>query len=141
MHANVDIRYWLALALVGLCIYSWIIGPREIDTIPEVLEASRKADGLELSLGADSKVVDLQDNGFLVEQLGERLAVRIAANLQTEWMTWRGQLDMGDFISMRAVYHAGEGGYLLLQELHIHKGRRLKMFASLVDCSVSFGTN
>jgi hypothetical protein len=57
--------------------------------------------------------------------------VRIAADLQWKWSTWRGQFKRGDFVSMRAVYHAEDGGYLLLQEFHFHKGRRLKMFLSL----------
>jgi hypothetical protein len=127
-----DIRYWLALALLGLCIYSGIVGPREIDTISEVLEASHRADGLVLRLGSDTKVVDLRESGFLVEQSGKRLPVRIPADLQRQWRTWKDQLRRGDFVSMRAVYRAEEGGCLLLQEFHIHKGRRLKMVLSLV---------
>jgi len=116
---------------MGLCLYSGIIGPRQIDTIPEVLADPPAADGTELRLGSDAELISIQEYEFHVEQLGARIVVRIPAELRTEWAVWSEQLRIGDYISMKATYRSEGQGYLLLHTFHPHRGRRLKVWVSL----------
>jgi hypothetical protein len=128
---QLDARYWLSLGIAGLCLYSGIIGSRQIDTIPEVLDNPPAADGTELRLGSDVKLSGIQAHEFQVEQLGARIVVRVPAELKKAWAVWSEQLRVGDYVSMKATYHSEEKGYLLLHTLHPHKGRRLKIWVSL----------
>lgn len=128
-HIWTDSRYYLIFCLAGLCLYSGIAGPQRSYTIPKLLAAPVGAAGAELTLGPNAKVVQVLPQGFEVEQLGAQLFVRVSGNLEKAWKVWKNQLRKADYVSLRAVFHPE--GYLLLQEMHIHKGRRLKIWVSV----------
>jgi hypothetical protein len=127
------------LGIVALCAYSAIVGPRAIDTIPEVLAAPLASDGVELRLGSDVKVVGVDARGFRVAQRGQQITVRVPPDVHRGWSNGDRPWRVGEFVSMRAVYRADEGGYLVLRELHQHGGRSLKVWVSAVALLVVAG--
>jgi hypothetical protein len=123
-----DSRYWLGLCLLGLCLYSGIVGSQRSYDLPKVVANPITYTDRELKFEYISTVKVLPQE-FQVEQLGARIFVQIPENLDKEWAVWRKQLEVGDYVSLRAVFHPE--GHLLLHEMHVHKGRRLKVWVSL----------
>lgn len=117
------------VALVGLCGYSAIFGPEHIATIPEVLANRAIFVGRELKLASGIEVVQVFPRELQVAQQGASIGVRVPENLAKDWEGWKKELKPGDFVSLTAVFQ--QEGYLLLRELHVHKGRLLKIWVSL----------
>jgi hypothetical protein len=120
----------LAVGLIGLCLYSGLVGPGDIDTIPEALAHPEQAAGRTFELGSDVTVLRVHAHGFDVEQLGGQAVVRIPPPLQAEWERCREYLTVGDYVSLRAVFQPPHS--LLLEEVHVHTGRRLKIWVSAI---------
>jgi hypothetical protein len=118
-----------AASLLGLCSYSAIVGPGRMDGVPQALASPQLAAGLELRLASDVRVVQVHPQEFLVQLHGAQIPVRVPGNVEREWGVWKKQLQVGDYVSLRAVLQPE--GYLLLQDMHIHKGRRLKIWVSV----------
>jgi hypothetical protein len=59
------------------------------------------------------------DDGFLVEQRGAKMHVRIPAKDANLWAKEKQTLRVGDIVSLRGQWRSE--GYLLLEELHIQK--------------------
>lgn len=116
--------------LFGLCTYSAIVGPDQVVTIPEVLASPVGFTNKQLNLTSDVKVAQILPGEFQVEQLGGRIAVRIPKKVEKQWEIWREQLQVGEFVSLSGVFH--QEGYILLDQLHIHNGRRLKIWVSFL---------
>jgi len=119
-----------AIILVGLCSYSAIIGPRSLDSLREALAQPALAAGLELRLGPSVKVVDVHPRAFVIRQRGAQIAVRIPDPREPQWVVWKQPLEVGDHISLRGTFHPE--GYLVLHDMHIHSGRRLKIGVSVL---------
>lgn len=125
-----DVRYYLGLGLVGLCFYSHYVGPQQGYRLSEILADPLAYAGVSLSL-AYAKVIHLVPQQFRVENWEKaQIAVRIPAHLKAAWKKWQEQLQVGHYVSLRAVVQPE--GYLLLDEMHIHKGRRLKVWVSVL---------
>jgi hypothetical protein len=118
-----------ALTLLGLCLYSGVVGPTQVDTISEILANTVAFVSQEVKLGAGVRVVRVLSREIEVEQRQARIIVRVPQGLEKEWEEWRSQLKVGDDVTLRGVYHPE--GYLLLTEMHVHKGRPLKIGISL----------
>jgi hypothetical protein len=118
-----------AVTLSGLCAYSAIVGPRRVVTLPEVLANPATSAGVELRLPLSTKVVQVLPRAFQIEQHGVQLSVRVPADLEQEWKVWGEQLQVHDAVSLRAVFHPE--GSLILRDMHIHKGRGLKIWVSV----------
>jgi hypothetical protein len=127
---------FLGLGLVGLCVYSSIVGPQHTYDMSQLLADPSRSAGLELELGY-TQIEDISNREFRVQRQGTRLSVWIPTRLQEEWERWQAQLEVGDYVSLRAVLLPE--GHLSLQDLHIHKGRRLKIWVSLIAVGLLAG--
>jgi hypothetical protein len=124
-----DVRFYLGLCLFALCLYGAIAGSlRSYDIRKMVAEPSRYA-GVKLNW-AYVKVVQVLSQQFQIKNRGVTIAVQIPTHLEHRWKSWREQLKVGHAVSLRAVFHPDR--YLLLHEMHIHHGRRLKVWASIL---------
>jgi hypothetical protein len=123
--------------LIGLCSYSAVIGPGHIDSLPEALAWPTRGAGSMLRLPADVKVVHIYSREFVVQQRGTRVSVRVPDDLAQEWAVWKQQLQVDDYVSLKATFHPK--GYLLLQDMHVHRGRRLKIWVSVLALFVVVG--
>jgi hypothetical protein len=113
-----------------LCLYSSFAGPQQGYRLSEILADPLAYTGVSLTL-AYAKVVHLVPHQFRVENWEEaQIAVRIPDPLEAVWKQWREQLQVGHYVSLRAVVQPE--GYLLLDDMHIHQGRRLKVWVSVL---------
>ena len=125
-----DLRYYLGLGIVGLCLYSHFAGPQQGHRLSQILADPLTYAGVSLPL-AYAKVVGLVPHQFRVENWEKaQIAVHIPEHLDAAWKKWREQLQVGHYVSLRAVVQPE--GYLLLDDMHIHKGRRLKVWVSVL---------
>ena len=131
-----DARYYLGFCLVGLCLYSGIVGSQRSARILKILADPLAYVGVQLEL-AYVRVVHVAPQRFRVEYRDTQIAVRMPAHLDRAWETWREQLQVGHYVSLRAVVQPE--AYLFLHEMHIHKGRRLKVWVSVFALLVLAG--
>jgi hypothetical protein len=126
----IDLRVLLfAATLFGLCAYSAIVGPTQMVSIAEVLADPVASAGKEVELASNVRVVQASPGEFLVQQRRVRIRVRATEHEEKEWGVWRKQPQIGDYVSLRAVFHPE--GYLILHEIHVHTGRLLKIWVSI----------
>jgi hypothetical protein len=130
-------RYYQGLSLLGLCLYSYLVAPQRTDSIPKIVANPHRSVGREIKLGSDTKVIWVRPQEFQVEQAGAVILVKPPENLQREWESWRRQLQPGDYVSLKGMVQPG--GFLRLQNMHIHKGRMLKVWVSLAGLLVFGG--
>jgi hypothetical protein len=127
--AFVNLRFCLySLTLLGLCVYSAVVGPQHITTVRAVQKNPAWFHNRELRLNSQIRVSQLLEDGFLVEQRRAKMQVRIAGKEGSFWEKQKSSLKVGDLVSLRGRWH-GEG-YLLLEELHIQKTRRGRILLS-----------
>jgi hypothetical protein len=127
---SVRLRFILCIAtLLGLCTYSAVVGPEQVDSIRKVLMNAEASAGMEVKLASNVRVVQVLPWELQVEQRRTQISVQVPERAAKEWEAWREQLQVGDQVSLRAVFHPE--GYLLLREMHVHKGRSLKIWVSV----------
>ena len=85
---------------------------------------------MELRLPSDVRVVQVHPREFLVQQHGAQITVLVPESIDQEWGVWKKQLQVGDYVRLKAMLHPE--GYLLLHDMHLHKGRRLKIWVSVL---------
>jgi hypothetical protein len=119
-----------AVCLLGLCFYSASVGPGQVDSIRRLLANPGLYAGAQLRLPADVTIVEVRPWELLVQQDRAQIAVRVPEYIAQEWSDWRQQLQVGDVISLRATFQPE--GYLLLHDMHVHRGRRLKIWVSVL---------
>ena len=125
-----DVRYYLGLGIVGLCLYSHIVGPQQGHRLSQILADPLAYAGISLTLSY-AQVMRLVPQQFHVANWEDvQIAVRVPDHLNAAWKKWRNQLQVGHRVSLRAVVQPE--GYLLLNDLHIHQGRRLKIWVSVL---------
>ncbi|RPJ62299.1 MAG: hypothetical protein EHM23_03865 [Acidobacteria bacterium] len=118
------------LGLAALSFYSARTGSAEVDTIPEIIAKGGLPNGQEVALTSDVKITDIGADRFVAQQGRARIGVLIPAQLKPTWEETKPGIQNGDYVSLRAIYRAP--GYLEAREFHVHKGRRLKIWVSLV---------
>jgi hypothetical protein len=122
------LRFLLCAAtLFGLCAYSAVVGPMQTTSIAKVFVDPAAFAGKELTLA--SRVVQVLPRELVVQQQGMRIPIRPPENAEKAWEVWRTPPQVGDYVSLRAVFHPE--GYLILHDIHVHKGRRLKIWVSV----------
>jgi hypothetical protein len=126
-----------AASLFGLCTYSAVVGPGQSDSLPKALANPHLDAGLVLRLPSVVRVMEVRPQEFWVHQRGAQIVVRIPEQLEQDWMGRGQQLQAGDYVSLEATFHPD--GYLLLRDMHVHKGRRLKIWVSLLALLVLAG--
>ena len=114
--------------LVGLCSYSAVVGPGRIDSLPEALAWPTRTAGSALRLPADVKVVHAYPRSLWCNSAAH-ISVRVPDDIEQKWAVWKRQMQVGDYISLTATFHPE--GYLLLHDMHVHRGRRLKIWVSV----------
>jgi hypothetical protein len=118
------------VVIFAICSYSAIEGPGREDSIAKAVLNPALFAGREFKLPSNTKVLQVSPRGMQVVQRGVQIAVHLPETLAKEWQAWGGQLQAGDYVSLRAVFQPE--GYLLLQEMHIHDGRKLKIWVSVL---------
>jgi hypothetical protein len=118
------------ILLIGLCSYSAVVGPEHLDSLPWALAQPDRVAGSELRLPSNMKVVQIHPGAFVVRQRDAQIAVRVPDHLEPEWVVWQQQLQVGNYVSLKAMFHPE--GYLLLHDMHVHRGRRLKIWVSVL---------
>jgi hypothetical protein len=116
--------------LIGLSSYSEVVGPEHMDRLPRALAQPDRVAGAELRLPSNVKVVQVHPRAFVVRQRDAEIAVRVPDHLEPEWAVWQQQVQVGDYVSLKATFHPE--GYLLLRDMHVHQGRRLKIWVSVL---------
>ena len=116
------------LALLGLCVYSAVVGPLQVTTVRDVQKNSAGFHGQEFRLSSQIKVSQLMDDGFLIDQRGAKMHVRIPAKDANLWKKEKRTLKVGDVVTLRGQWHSE--GYLLLEELHIQKLQLVRILVS-----------
>ncbi len=108
----------LLAVLAGLAVYGYLYNP--VGKLSKCLADPERHDGRIIGVGTEAKVVELLPEGFVIQELGQRIAV--AGDLP--------KASPGDYIRIRAIFH--KEGYLELDQLYVAKGRRAKIFVSIV---------
>jgi hypothetical protein len=126
---------WLRLlpstvVIVAICGYSAIEGPGREDSLATAVMNPALFAGRELRLPSNTRVLQVLPRGIEVAQRRAQVTVHIPEDLEREWRLWKEQVQAGDYVSLRAVFHPE--GYLVLQEMHIHEGRQLKIWVSVL---------
>ena len=120
---NSDRNRWilifgLLLVLAILVWYGYHFRPKM--TLKMCLDDPLRYDGKEIGVWAESKVVELLPDGFLVKEMS--YTIRVVGDPQNA--------SPGDYVRMRAVFH--KEGYLELKRLYVAKEKRLKIVVSIV---------
>lgn len=112
------LNFVLLLVLVGLIYYGYRNNPAV--TLQMCQNDPLRYDQKEIDVGTEAKVVEVLPDGFLLKEMGR--TIRVKGDHQN--------VSQGDSVRMQAVFH--KEGYLELKRLHVAKGRRLKIFISIV---------
>lgn len=112
------LNFGLLLVLVGLIYYGYRNNPAV--TLQMCLNAPLRYDQKEIGVGTEAIVVEVLPDGFLLKEMDR--TIRVKGNPQN--------VDQGDFVRMQAIFH--KEGYLELKRLHVVKGRRLRIFISIL---------
>jgi hypothetical protein len=127
--ASVKLRFcFYSLILLGLCVYSALVGPQQITTVRAVQKNPASFHGRELRLSSQIRVSQLLDDGFLIEQRRAKMHVRVLGKAPSFLEKEKSSLKVGDLVSLRGRWQ-GEG-YLLLEELHIQEMRPGRILVS-----------
>jgi hypothetical protein len=86
--------------------------------------------GRELTLPANTRVLQVSPQGIRVEQGRRQIAVHVPEGMDRQWQALRGKLQVGDYVSLKAIFRPE--GYLVFREMHIHAGRHLKIWVSIL---------
>ena len=113
-----------------LCGYSALKGPSREGSIANAVRNPAVYAGRELTLPANTRVLQVLPQGIRVVQRGLQIAVHVPEGMDKQWQAWRGKLQAGDYVSLRAILHPE--GYLVFREMHIHAGRHLKIWVSIL---------
>lgn len=108
----------LLAVLVGLAAYGYLLNP--VGKLSKCLANPDLYDGQLIGVGTEAKVVELLPEGFIIQELGQR--IRVVGDPP--------DASPGDYIRIRAVFH--KEGYLELERSYVAKGRRAKIFVSIV---------
>ena len=115
--------------LLGLCVYSAIMGPRRVVSILDALANPAAFAGREFNIQY-VRVVNPLPQALQVQQRSAQINVQVPDNLEQAWEVWKRQLQARDYVSLQAVFHPE--GFLTLRDLHVHEGRWLKIWVSVL---------
>jgi hypothetical protein len=110
--------------------YSALEGPSREGSIANAMQDPAVYAGRELTLPANTRVLQVSPQGIRVAQRGLQIAVRVPEGMDEQWQALRGELQAGDYVSLKAIFRPE--GYLVLREMHIHTGRHLKIWVSIL---------
>lgn len=112
------LTFGLLFVLGGLLWYGYRNNPSL--SLEMCLRDPLRYDREEIGVGTEAKVVEILPDGFLLKEMGR--TIRVKGDPQNA--------SPGDFVRLRAVFH--RQGYLELKHLYIAKGRRFKIYISIV---------
>jgi hypothetical protein len=116
---------WAAAALiviVAMCVYRVRVHPDT--TLRGILSDPSAFDGREVDLVSEGVVASVSAQGFVLSELGREIAVRAPVDPE----------DVGRYVHVRGTFHAerpGAPAWIEPAALHVHKGRRWKIWLSL----------
>jgi hypothetical protein len=126
---SVNLRFcFYSATLLGLCVYSALVGPQQITTVRKVQKNPASFHGRELRLSSQIRVSQLLDDGFLIEQRRAKMHVRVLGKAPSFLEKEKSSLKVGDLVSLRGRWNGD--GYLLLEELHIQEMRPGRILVS-----------
>ena len=108
----------LLLILAGLLYYGHRFNP-EIK-LSMCLKNPTRYDGREIPVGTEARVIKRLADGFILQEMNHTIHVKGANQ----------EISPGEYVRIRAIFH--KEGYLELKRIYVAKGRRLKIFLSIV---------
>lgn len=114
------------VAIVSLGIYAMVYGPKQEVTSWQAVSRAEEFEGLIIESGYN-RVVGIVDHDVIVAPFGHQINLHFEENVDIRPL---------DFISYRGQVNAA--GYIEILDFHIHRGRSLKYFLSVIPAIIIF---